>query len=132
MELVVISDSGEDILLNGGRCDTCGNVFFPFQNFGCESCGSTNLHESRLPAKGALLGWATTYIHPSPDRPAPFTICEVELVSGGVIRAVLDDSVPADRLAPGLLLEGCLSDGDENGTSLRRRFRFRAVEKQRG
>lgn len=86
--------------LLGGRCRSCGAVFFPMQAHGCEHCGSTDLVEHALGGRGRLVTLATVHLHASPDRAAPFTVGSVVTDDGAVVRALLDTDAVAS-LRPG-------------------------------
>lgn len=113
-----------DPVLKGGQCQSCGYIFYPYQTYGCERCGSTEITCRDITPNGRLISWATVYIHPDKRRPAPFTVGEVELDTGPVIRAILDTSVEVTGLSPDLEMTGCLApaspDEDEDEA-----FRFR-------
>jgi uncharacterized OB-fold protein len=85
--------------LNGGRCKGCGYVFFPPQNYGCESCGALpdQLEPIALQGFGTLNSFATVHLHQ--DRSgkglqAPFTVGLIVLDDGPAIRSIL--SAPTD------------------------------------
>jgi uncharacterized OB-fold protein len=88
------------VALAGGRCRECGNVFFPFQRYGCERCGSLKLEEFAITGRGRLVSSAKVHWHVAPDRQAPFTIGSVITDDGAVVRALLDPE-SADTLRPG-------------------------------
>jgi uncharacterized OB-fold protein len=86
--------------LNGGRCKSCGYVFFPPQNYGCESCGALpdQLEPTALAGLGTLQSFATVHLHQ--DRsgkgtPAPFTVGLIVLDDGPAVRAIL--TAPTDE-----------------------------------
>src|SRR6218665_151783 len=83
--------------LRGGRCHACGQVFFPMQRYGCESCGAAELDGTLLSGRGTLLARATVHLHARPDRPTPFVIGTVKLDDGPLVRTLLDaapDALP--------------------------------------
>lgn len=86
--------------LVGGRCRSCGYVFFPMQQYGCERCGATNLERFAIAGRGRLIASAKVWLHAAPERQAPFTVGSVITDDGAVVRALLDDSC-ADSLHPG-------------------------------
>jgi len=114
-----------DPILQGGACSACGYIFYPYQTLGCESCGATDCQPCPIEPTGWLVAWATVFVHPDPKRPPPFTVGEVALDAGPVVRAIIDASVDADALAPDVRVTGHLTppapgeDGDEAS-----RFRF--------
>jgi len=85
--------------LNGTRCSDCGATFFPPLQTGCEECGSTGLTPLKMEASGTLHSVATVHMHMGKDIEAPFTVAEVALDSGPIIRAMLAE--PADLNAIG-------------------------------
>jgi uncharacterized OB-fold protein len=83
--------------LKGGRC-SCGAVFFPMQNYGCEFCGRHGdaLQPVALGGKGKLLSSATVHLHAAKSanptvKPltAPFTIGVIRLDDGPTIRTLI-------------------------------------------
>jgi len=82
-----------NIVLLGGKCAR-GHVFFPFQSFGCERCGSTELQAVDLAGAGRLVASALVHLHADPARPAPFTIGTVALDDGPVVRTLLTEPTP--------------------------------------
>lgn len=97
------SVEGGSIVLHGRRCSACGLVIFPPQLYGCPKCGTAGdkLEPAQLPAIGRLHSFAIVNQHPV--LPTPYTIVEVELDSGSLIRALFDSgSAPAiDALVVG-------------------------------
>lgn len=80
--------------LLGGECD-CGYVFFPFQSYGCERCGRTNLRKRALSGRGKLIASARVHLHASKTREAPFTVGAITLDDGPIVRTLLvDDDKP--------------------------------------
>jgi len=77
--------------LNGGRCRNCGYVFFPPQQFGCESCGAPaeQLETVTLAGRGKLHSFATVHLHQSKSIEAPFTVGVILLDDGPAIRSIL-------------------------------------------
>ena len=82
--------------LNGGRCKSCGYVFFPPQSYGCEFCGalSDRLERIALKGSGTLQSFATVHLHQ--DRggkglQAPFTVGLIVLDDGPAVRAILTE-----------------------------------------
>ena len=77
--------------LHGTACATCRSVFFPPITLGCEKCGATpdQLQATSIAAKGTLHSIATVHMHAGKDIEAPFTVAEVQLDDGPLIRAVM-------------------------------------------
>ncbi|WP_367648466.1 Zn-ribbon domain-containing OB-fold protein [Burkholderia lata] len=86
--------------LRGMNCGTCGHVFFPPQNLGCERCGAVGdaLQPRQLSGSGTLMARVAVHVHAKPERPAPFVIGTVRLDDGPIVRALLDAS--PDALPP--------------------------------
>lgn len=76
--------------LKGVRCVACNEVAFPPQHYGCERCGSGDLADLELAAQGVVLGSSQVHIHAQPEPAVPFTVVEVRLDAGPVVRALLD------------------------------------------
>ena len=76
--------------LKGIRCTACNEVAFPPQHYGCERCGSGALADIELAAQGVVLGSSQVHIHAQPEPAVPFTVAEVRLDAGPVVRALLD------------------------------------------
>lgn len=96
-------------VLKGVRCSACGAVAFPPQHYGCERCGATGLLDIELAPNGVALGAAQVHIHAQPYPKAPFTVVEVRLDEGPVVRALLDTTGQTDlagRRVRGVLREG--------------------------
>ena len=75
--------------LNGTRCGGCGATFFPPLAIGCEVCGSTDLGQVTLAARGRLHSFATVHRHRGADIEAPFTVGEVILDDGPIVRVTM-------------------------------------------
>lgn len=82
-------DADSDVpVLHGVRCSRCERVYFPPISIGCESCGAQDLVPANLAPSGTVFAAATVHLHPD-DTPVPFTIVEVLLDSGPLIRALV-------------------------------------------
>lgn len=90
------SQLGDSVVLNGLRCSGCETFLFPPQSFGCPACGAHGaaLTPATIPPLGRLHSFAVVNLHAT--YPTPYTIGEVELDTGPVIRALVDDSVPCE------------------------------------
>ena len=75
----------------GIRCNDCNAVAFPFQPFGCENCGSSNVAQSRFDGQGRVITTARVHFHADPNLPAPFTIASVLLDCGAFVRGIVAD-----------------------------------------
>ena len=83
--------------LHATSCGGCGSVFFPPITLGCEKCGALpdQLKNTSIAAKGLLHSIATVHMHAGKDIEAPFTIAEVQLDNGPLIRAMLSGPATA-------------------------------------
>lgn len=89
-------DPNEDLpTLHGVRCVQCSATFFPPFGIGCEVCGApeSELRVARLAAAGELYSVATVHHYAGKDIEAPFTMAEIHLDDGPLIRATLVDIV---------------------------------------
>jgi hypothetical protein len=84
---------GGDLTLSGVRCGGCASVFFPPSEIGCEVCGAPGaaLRPKQLAAAGIVHSVATVYLHAGADIAAPFTMAEIRLDDGPLIRATLTE-----------------------------------------
>lgn len=76
-------------VLYGGIC-VCGHIFFPFQTYGCERCGSLELQQRALPGCGRLIAAVTVYVGPSSRYAAPYVVASIQLDSGPLITAIAE------------------------------------------
>jgi uncharacterized OB-fold protein len=110
--------------LRGQRCGICDAVAFPPNPYGCEKCGApaTKLIDQALAGRGRLRAFATTFIPPRKDMPAPFTVASIALADGPVVRALLTS--PTDEsLSIGDEVQAVLvSIPTENGAQTQLRF----------
>lgn len=115
--------SGE-VAIFGQRCARCGQVSFPRQSFGCESCGAhgADLRAEDLPAAGELISFAAVRRYHGRDIEVPFIMAEVRLESGPLLRCALTARDEAG-LRPGAPVRGALalSEGPD-GPLLELRF----------
>jgi len=86
--------------LHGTSCTVCGSVFFPAITLGCEKCGATpdQLQPKSLATSGSLHAVATVHMHAGKDIEAPFTVAEVQLDDGPLIRALMSGSASANDI----------------------------------
>lgn len=79
----------EEPVLSGIRCTSCGRVYFPPIGLGCEVCGAVadELVPVSLPAVGVVHAVAEVYT-PALGG-APFTVAEVVLDGGPLIRVIV-------------------------------------------
>lgn len=76
--------------LSGTRCAECGRVYFPPLAIGCEACGAPEQQLRPIPvaAHGTIHSLAEVHLHQG-KSPVPFTITEIQLDDGPLIRALL-------------------------------------------
>lgn len=87
------SEEGGGAVLHAMKCAACGMVLFPPQRFGCLKCGAApaELHPTAIPALGRVHSFAVVNRHQS--YPTPYTIAEVELDAGVLVRCLVEDGV---------------------------------------
>lgn len=98
--------NAETPALAGTRCGTCGAMAFPPMEIGCEVCGANDdaLAEHPLAASGVVHSVATVHRHHGTDTEVPFTVAEIRLDGGPVVRATLVEV--ADTSAIGRRVDG--------------------------
>ena len=108
----VTKEAGGLPSLRGRRCEGCGAVLFPPQDYGCDRCGGApdHLKPVELKGKGTLKSFATVHQHPSPSIKTPFVIGTVQLDEGPVIEAVVvskaDSELAVGRHVQAIMVEG--------------------------
>ncbi|MBK9611510.1 MAG: OB-fold domain-containing protein [Dehalococcoidia bacterium] len=105
-----LSGTGDAALLWGRHCAACGTDSFPPQDYGCVVCGAHgHTFEARsLPTEGTLLTFTAVRVHET--EPVPFSLGDVELDCGPVVRAKLAQTVPPQIGAK--VLGVIVTDGD--------------------
>ncbi|PLS23439.1 Zn-ribbon domain-containing OB-fold protein [Neptunicoccus cionae] len=89
--------------LIGGTCKSCGAIFFPMQNYGCEECGSTELAPKTLTGRGTLIASALVHMPVGTEYKEPFVVGSIQTEDGAILRSLLD--APADAaLTPGMTM----------------------------
>jgi hypothetical protein len=108
-------------VLKGRRCDSCGYIFFPPQDFGCERCGAAGpaVNPIRLAGRGVLHSFACVHRHRDERVAVPFTVGVVLLDDGPAISAILA-SPTGEGLRIGDRMTAVLAPlrKDESGRSL--------------
>jgi hypothetical protein len=105
-------------VLNGSRCALCQTVYCPPLGIGCEVCGATEdaLEPAAIAAVGTVHSLAEVHVHHG-KPPAPFTIAEIQLDAGPLIRAMLTgDRGPigiGDTVSAIWTVTGRTDDGDD-------------------
>jgi uncharacterized protein len=81
--------------LTGSRCSSCGRVAFPAVAIGCDECGAEEslLQAIDMGSSGTLYSFATVFLHQGDPEP-PFTIGEVQLDAGPLIRVTMASGEP--------------------------------------
>jgi uncharacterized OB-fold protein len=82
--------AAEPPILNGTKCSECGRVYFPPLGIGCEACGAPAERLLPVPvaASGTVHSLTQVHLHRG-QPPAPFTIAEIRLDDGPLIRGTL-------------------------------------------
>lgn len=88
-----ILGEGDAALLWGRHCAACGTDSFPPQDYGCVVCGAHgDTFEARsLPSEGTLLTFTAVQVHET--EPVPFSLGDVELDCGPIVRGKLAANV---------------------------------------
>lgn len=82
--------------LRVSECRLCGHRFFPPQQLGCEQCGAhgADLDSVSLAGRGTVAAAVAVHKHRGPGPAAPFTLTEVALENGPLVRGFLLDPPP--------------------------------------
>lgn len=104
--LVALGENGEPYL-QAVLCADCGSLAFPPQHYGCERCGATELADVTLASRGTVIASSVVHVHAQPAPATPFTMGQVKLDGGPVVRARLSTcgSDPNGRRVHGVLRE---------------------------
>lgn len=114
--------------LNGTHCAACGTNYFPPITIGCERCGSTELSSATLAATGKVHAAATVHLHTGQDIKAPFTVAEIVLDDGPLIRGLLTEVTDQNVIGMRVAGEWVETVQDEDGNHLvEPRFRLQKV-----
>jgi uncharacterized OB-fold protein len=106
--------------LLASRCGACETVAFPAMTIGCEVCGAPaeRLAASPIAAAGVLYSVATVHLHHGKDIEAPFTMAEIELDDGPLIRATLRDVVDVASIGQRVHAEWFTTGVDDDGNDV--------------
>lgn len=87
------SETTDSAVLHARMCSSCGHMLFPPQLYGCPACGALadRLTPVTLPAAGRLHSFAVVNLHQVYQT--PYTIAEVELDAGPIVRSLFDPAV---------------------------------------
>lgn len=107
-------------ILNGTRCTACATVFFPPLGIGCEVCGAPadNLTEAGIEATGVLDSVATVHVYAGDDMQVPFTVGEIRLADGPLIRGLFDSEIDLQEIGASVHARWKIVGVDENGNEL--------------
>jgi len=118
-------ESHETPALNGSRCAQCDTSFFPPLAIGCERCGNPDLTPATLQALGKVHATATVHLHGGKDIKAPFTVAEIVLDDGPLIRGLLTEVTEENVIDARVAGEWVVTGQDEEGNDkLEPRFRL--------
>jgi uncharacterized OB-fold protein len=83
----------DDPVLTGVRCASCGHTAFPPHALGCQSCGATEDSLALVPlsARGFVHSYAQ--VQHQPTGGARYTVLEIALADGPLIRAIAADDI---------------------------------------
>ncbi len=103
------SEEAGGTVLHAMKCAACAMVLFPPQRFGCVACGAApgQLRPTAVPAVGRVHAFAVVHRHQS--HSTPYTIAEIELDAGLLVRGLVEDGTP---LRAGLRVAGKANDID--------------------
>jgi uncharacterized OB-fold protein len=89
----------EEPVLRGSRCAACGRVAYPAVAIGCDVCGAgeDRLEPADLAATGVVHSFATVHLHRGKPT-APFSVADVRLDDGPLIRGMVSAATPALRV----------------------------------
>jgi hypothetical protein len=106
--------AAEPPILNGTKCSECGRVYFPPLGIGCEACGAPAEHLLPVPvaAGGIVHSLAQVHLHRG-QPPAPFTIAEIQLDGGPLIRGTLGPDSVGDPVSATWVVTATQDDGAE-------------------
>ncbi|MEU6198499.1 OB-fold domain-containing protein [Streptomyces sp. NPDC047061] len=105
--------------LHGNACSACGRVYFPPLAIGCEKCGApeTDLRPESIAASGTVYSLAQIHLHRG-KAPVPFTIAEIQLDAGPLIRATLAPAADHVRIGDRVSAEWAVVRTEDNGDEL--------------
>lgn len=104
--------------LSGSHCEACGTRFFPPLAIGCEVCGAAMLSPIMLASSGVVYSSATVHRHAGKGIEVPFTVAEILLDEGPLIRALLTDVINTDIIGQRVTGEWVQAGQDEAGNDL--------------
>jgi uncharacterized OB-fold protein len=80
-----------EVTLNGVKCQACGHVAYPFQDYGCEKCGAfgEDLVLKPMAARGTLASFVDVHFYFGKDIEPPFYVGLIALEDGPIVRCTL-------------------------------------------
>ena len=98
--------------LSGRTCKNCELLTIPGEPFACERCGALReeLVDTECDSAGSVRAIAVVHRHARKEPATPFTVVEVELDAGPVIRAQLVGT-DLELASIGSRVAGTLIDG---------------------
>lgn len=86
------------VVLEGRRCGSCGYLFFPPQDYGCERCGATDRHLTgiELASRGSLRSSVTVHRQQDQRVKVPFAVGVILLDDGPAVTGILDSDTDDD------------------------------------
>jgi uncharacterized OB-fold protein len=105
--------------LAGSRCDGCGRIAFPPVTIGCDVCGAEeiSLKKVDLETVGWLYSFATVHLHRG-DLETPFTIGEIQLEAGPLIRVTMAPDQPDLKIGQHMHAVWHVTGVDDNGQEI--------------
>ena len=106
--------------LAASTCGACGTVSFPPMTVGCEVCGAPEdqLANTPIAAAGTVHSVATVHLHRGKDIEAPFTMAEVKLDDGPLIRATLLEVVEVEAIGRRVEAQWVQTHIDDEGAAI--------------
>jgi uncharacterized protein len=103
--------------LYGAECGHCGRVYFPPIGIGCEMCGATGdaLTPTVLATVGTVYALAEVHLHHG-SPPAPFTIAEIVLDAGPLVRAMVHPDAAGLQVGSRVVGSWYVTEVSESGT----------------
>lgn len=106
-----------------------GHISFPPQHYGCQLTGDTgeNLTDVLVTGRGRLRASATVHMHAKPLPKTPFTVVEVEMDDGPLVRGLLSAN-DHTSLKRGTVLFTCLEEMQNEAGDTIRDLRFTTLD----